>query len=71
MAKKNYDQAKKICASFLADNPCSISLWKVYHYVLYFALLIAYEIKASNIQNNGHFHILLGFCSFFFRTVAT
>ncbi|XP_068711250.1 zinc finger C3H1 domain-containing protein-like isoform X2 [Montipora foliosa] len=29
MAKKNYEQAKKICASFLADNPCSISLWKV------------------------------------------
>ena len=31
MVKKNLDQAKKISAHFLSENPCSISMWKVYH----------------------------------------
>ncbi|XP_067021110.1 zinc finger C3H1 domain-containing protein-like isoform X4 [Acropora muricata] len=29
MDKKSFDQSKKICASFLSDNPFSISMWKV------------------------------------------
>lgn len=31
MEKKNFDQAKRISASFLSENPYSISMWKVYH----------------------------------------
>ena len=31
MEKKDLDQAKKISSHFLSENPCSISIWKVYH----------------------------------------
>jgi len=31
MEKKNLDQAKRISAHFLSENPYSISMWKVYH----------------------------------------
>lgn len=40
MEKKNFDQAKKISARFLSENPHSISMWKVYHSLTLYMLHI-------------------------------
>lgn len=42
--KKRSDQAKRISASFLSENPYSISMWKVYHSLTLRRILHTYVI---------------------------
>ena len=47
----NLDQAKRIIATFLSDNPSSITMWKVYHSLtnsfvrVFFFYFLGFDVK--------------------------